>query len=130
MQRRFYMLLIIFPLLSGCLNNKKPADSTKAVFIHRIWEFKGIDTASMPNNSGSVWIGRNQLDLTNKDTLRFSYQSNKNGSTSYPYSIRHDTIFVQNKASYKILKLTANELDLGVAFKADKSLIVMIYKVK
>ena len=137
MNCRCYLLLAII-FLAGCLNHQKAADNTKPASIYKLWEFKKIDSIkSLPANLGSVWIGKNLLDLTNKDTLRFTYQSNRNNHTAYAYKIRHDTIFVKNSASYRILKLTNSELDLAASFKNDTSQkgghnaeFVMVYEAK
>jgi hypothetical protein len=134
---KYHLLLAIF-FLTSCLNHQKTRDNTKPASVYKVWEFKKIDSIkSLTVNLGSVWIGKNLLDLTDKDTLRFTYQSNRNNHTAYAYNIRHDTIFVQNNASYRILKLTNNELDLAVLFKNDtsqkgggKAGFVMVYEAK
>jgi len=135
MYRSYYILILILSLFAfGCSGNKKSADnSIDSATIHKLWKFDTVKSVS--NNIGSVWIGRNILDLKNKDTLRFSYKSNKAMPTSYPYKISHDTIFVSNSPAYKILKLTGNELQLFAIFnsgnsKSTKDSIVMIYKAK
>lgn len=136
MRRSYYSLIIILSaFVLGCSGNKRtntgPIDSAS---IHKLWKFDTVKSVS--NTIGSVWIGRNMLDLTNKDTLRFSYKSNKAMPTSYPYKISHDTIFVSNSPAYKILKLTNSELQLYAIFNrgssktTDKDSIVMIYKAK
>ena len=129
----FILILFAFPL-ANCSNNKKKSQSINDTSIHKLWKFDTVKSVS--NNIGSVWIGRNLLDLSNHDTLRFSYKSNKAKPTSYPYKISHDTIFVSNSPSYKILKLTNNALELYAIFNSGKSAlakkdsIVMIYKAK
>lgn len=136
MDRSYYILIIILSLfIAGCSGNKKASNnSTDSATIHKLWKFDTVRSVS--NNIGSVWIGRNLLDLSNHDTLRFSYKSNKAMPTSYPYKISHDTIFVSNRPAYKILKLTGNELHLfaifnsGSSTSAKKDSIVMIYKAK
>ena len=136
MDRSYYILIIILSLfVLGCSNNKKAANSSiDSTSIYKLWKFDTIKSAS--NNPGPVWIGRNLLNLTNHDTLRFSYKSNKAMPTSYPYKISHDTIFVNNRPAYKILKLTNIELHLYAIFNSGKSTsakkdsIVMIYKAK
>lgn len=136
MDRSYYIFIIILSLFAfGCSGNKKAANSSiDSATIHKLWKFDTVKWAS--NNIGSVWIGRNMLDLKNKDTLRFSYKSNKAMPTTYPYKISHDTIFVNNRPAYKILKLTGNELHLYAIFNsgnstsAKKDSIVMIYKAK
>jgi len=129
----FIFIFFAFPL-ANCSNNKKSPQTINDTSIYKLWKFDTVK--SMSNNIGSVWIGRNLLDLSNHDTLRFSYKSNKAMPTSYPYKISHDTIFVSNRPAYKILKLTGNELHLFAIFNsgssksADKDSIVMIYKAK
>jgi hypothetical protein len=124
-----FLLIIVF---AGCTNNKKPtAVSTDTVSIHKVWQYNNV--RSNANNPGV--IGRHLLDLTNKDTLHFSYQSIKDNSTAYAYNILHDTVFVNKNAAYKVTKLTANELDLYILFKNDsskatKDSVIMIYKTK
>jgi len=71
--------------------------------------------------------------MRNKDTIEFNYGGMHNKPTAYPYSIQHDTIFIQNKPGYKIIKLTDSVLYLLPIFyhpKAIKDSTVMIYKVK
>ena len=73
MNRSCYILLIIlFSFAFGCSGNKKaannPADSAN---IHKVWKFDTVRSAN--KNMGAVWVGRNVLDLTKPDTLRFSY---------------------------------------------------------
>lgn len=131
-----YAFFISVLLLAGCLsNNKKTTIPTGVISVYKVWQFKNVDTASTPGHKNAAWIGENLLDLTNKDTLRFSYGSTHNKPTAYPYKIQHDTIFIQNKPGYKIIKLTANELDLMAVFNnhlkaASKDSIVMIYTTK
>jgi len=134
MARSYYILPIILCLfIFGCSGNKKaannPADSGN---IHKTWKFDTV--RSTIKNIGSVWIGRNMLDLSKKDTLRFNYKSNKGTPTAYPYNISHDTIFVSNSPAYKILKLTNTALELCAIFNgrkmSDKDSIVMVYKAK
>jgi len=134
MNRSCYILLIILSsFVVGCSGNKKsannPADSAN---IHRVWKFDTVRSTS--KNTGSVWIGRNMLDLSKPDTLRFSYKSNKAMPTSYLYKISHDTIFVSNTPAYKILKLNSKELELYAIFNGKKSSgkdsVIMVYKAK
>ena len=135
-----YKLLIpvIFIGLTGCSNKPKKATDILVVSINKVWQFKNIDTSSSHfKRSGSLtWVGNNVLDLTKKDTLKFSYGSTHNKPSSYPYRVSHDTIFIQSKPAYKILKLTGDELHLLVAFKnnrvnkAPADSTVMLYKVK
>ena len=68
-------------------------------------------------------------------TLHFSYKAIKDNSTAYAYHILHDTVFVNKKAAYKIIKLTADELDLYTLFKSDSvkansDSVIMVYKTK
>ncbi|MFI5157508.1 MAG: hypothetical protein ACHQF4_01500 [Sphingobacteriales bacterium] len=132
MNYRFGVFLLTIAL-AGCSNNKKQVtnDNTDTVSIHKVWRYDTVRSAS--KNPGL--IGKNLLDLTNKDTLRFSYQSVKDNTTSYAYHILHDTIFVNKNAAYKVVKITANELDLYTLFKSDsgkatKDSVIMIYKTK
>ena len=125
-------LFLLVVIIAGCSSNKKPvSNGVDTVSIHKVWKYDTVRSAS--KNPGL--IGKNLLDLTNKDTLRFSYQSVKDNSTAYAYYILHDTVFVNQNSAYKIIKLTANELDLYVLFKADsskatKDSVIMIYKTK
>lgn len=124
-----FLLLIFFV---GCSSNKKPVSSSNdTVSIHKVWRYDTVRSASKKLGL----IGKNLLDLTSKDTLRFSYQSVKDNTTAYAYHLLHDTVFVNRNAAYKITKLTANELDLYTLFKSDtnktaKDSIIMIYKTK
>jgi hypothetical protein len=123
----FFLIVVI---IAGCSGNKKPASvGSDTVSIHKIWQYDTVRSTS--KNPGL--IGRHLLDLTSSDTLKFSYQSLKNNSTSYAYHILHDTVFVNKNAAYKIIKLTVDELDLYTLFKSDSSKIlkdsvIMIYK--
>ena len=134
MDRSYYILLIILSsFILGCSGNKKSADNTfDSENIHKIWKFDTVRSASQ--NIGSAWIGRNMLDLTKRDTLRFSYKSNKAMPTAYPYKISGDTIFVSNNPAYKILKLSNKVLELYAIFNGKKSTsndsVVMVYKAK
>ena len=136
MSRSYYSLIIIVSFfVLGCSGNKRTNTSTAdSASIHKLWKFDTVKSVS--NNIGSVWIGRNMLDLTKHDTLRFNYKSNKAMPTSYPYKISHDTIFVSNNPAYKILKLTGNELQLYAIFNSGgstlgkKDSIIMTYKAK
>ncbi|WP_461448904.1 hypothetical protein [Mucilaginibacter sp.] len=124
-------LFLMLITLAACSNNKKPVSGQTDISIHKQWKYNTVRSAS--NNPGL--IGKHILDLTNKDTLHFSYQSVKNNSTAYSYSILHDTIFVNKKAAYKIIKLTGDELDLCILFRSDSvkavpDSVVMIYKAK
>jgi hypothetical protein len=125
--------------LTGCVSKNKEKDKidTAHASIHKIWVFKSIKSAdSLSKNFGSIWIGKNVLDLTSNDTLRFNYKINKNPPTIYLYKIVHDTLFIGNKMAYKILKVTDSELDLVKSFKADSSgkdannCFVMVYEVR
>jgi|GEM_PF-4392899 len=134
MARGYYILLIMLCLfIFGCSNNKKKtSNSVDSTTIHKLWKFDTVRSAN--NNIGSAWIGRNILDLSKHDTLRFSYKSNKARPTSYPYKISHDTIFVNNSPAYKILKLSDTELELYAIFNSKKSSnkdsIIMLYKAR
>ncbi|MHB8205864.1 hypothetical protein [Mucilaginibacter sp.] len=124
-----FLLVIVF---ASCTNNKKPtAVSNDTVSIHKIWRYDNVRS----NASNPGVIGKHLLDLTNKDTLHFSYQSIKDNSTAYAYQILHDTVFVNKNPAYKIIILTASELELYTLFKSDssriaKDSIIMIYKNK
>jgi hypothetical protein len=134
-----YICCLVFAaiFLASCSGNKpdKTANDT-AVSIQKLWEFTKLDTARLTNKSGAMWIGKNMLDMTKADTLRFNYASDKNNHTAYAYKIQHDTIFVNKNPAYKILKLTSDELDLYTIFKkignggVSKDSIVMIYNAK
>jgi len=123
---------LIVAIIAGCSSNKKPvSNSTDTVSIHKLWKYDTV--RSVAKNPGL--IGKNLLDLTNKDTLRFSYQSVKDKPTIYAYHILHDTVFVNKNPAYKIIKLTANELGLYILFKSDsskatKDSVIMIYKTR
>lgn len=118
MTTRFYIIIILFLSLTACSNGKKNAgDNNAPASINKIWEFKKLTPASA--GAGPVWIGGNVLDLTNKDTLLFAYNNVKVPATKYPYKISGDTIYVQNKPSYKILKVTGDTLQLATIFKSD-----------
>jgi len=125
-------LFLLVVIIAGCSSNKKPvSNGVDTVSIHKVWKYDTVRSAS--KNPGL--IGKNLLDLTNKDTLRFSYQSLNDNSTAYAYQILHDTVFVNKNAAYKIIKLTANELELYTLFKSDsaraaKDSVIMIYKSK
>jgi len=125
-------LLLILIIIAACSNNKKPViASTDTVSIHKVWQYDNVRSSS--NNPGV--IGKHLLDLTKNDTLHFSYQSIKGTATAYSYRIAHDTVFANNKAAYKIIKLTGNELELYTLFKSDsskggKDSIIMVYKTR
>jgi hypothetical protein len=130
-----YVILLL--ILASCTNNNKQKSGVaQPVSIYKVWQFKKSDSTANTNHKNTVWIGDNSLDMTNKDTLRFSYGNTNNKPTSYPYKVIHDTIFINNKPGYKILKLTAAELDLMSAFKnigkqnIGKDSVVMIYLTK
>jgi hypothetical protein len=133
MNYRLSVLLIIM-VFSACTNKKKPAATdigTDTVSIHKLWQYDNVRS----NASNPGVIGKHLLDLTKNDTLHFSYQSIKSSATAYSYRISHDTVFVNQKAAYKIIKLTANELDLYTLFKSDsskatKDSVIMVYKNK
>jgi hypothetical protein len=129
---RYLFILPILLIIASCTNNNQKQASTGPTSIYKIWQYKTIDTTiSRKKTNNSSWIGNNKLDLTNKDTLKFSYGSIHNRPTAYLYKIQHDTIFIQNKPGYKILKLTADELHLLVAFKnTGKDSTVVIYQAK
>ena len=121
---------LIVAIIAGCSNNKKQVSSSAdTVSIHKVWKYDTVRSSS--KNPGL--IGKNLLDLTKKDTLRFSYQFVKDNSTAYAYHILHDTVFVNKNPAYKIIKLTAHELELYTLFKSDSSTatkdsVIMIYK--
>ncbi len=72
--------------------------------------------------------------MRNKDTLQFSYGGMHNKPTAYPYKIQQDTIFIENKPGYKIVKLTDSVLHIMAIFNypkiAGKDSNVMIYGIK
>ena len=129
-------VILLLTLVSCTNNNKQKSGVAQPVSIYKVWQFKKSDSTANTNHKNTVWIGDNSMDITNKDTLRFSYGNTNNKPTAYPYKVIHDTIFINNKPGYKILKLTATELDLMAAFKnsgkqnADKDSVVMIYRTK
>lgn len=129
-----YKLTIIFLLfaLSGCMNNDKKAVTTQPNSIYKKWKFKKMDTSF--SHKKITWVGNNILDMHNKDTLQFSYGGMHNKPTAYPYRIQHDTIFIQNKPGYKIVKLTNSSLYLMPIFTHQKVMSrdseVMIYNLK
>ena len=134
-----YFIPVLLLFIMGCLSNNKEKNKTDSISapIHKIWVFKSIKPVdSVSKNPGSVWIGANVLDLTNNDTLRFGYRINKNPPSIYPYKITHDSLIINNKMSYKIVKITDSELDLVNSFKSDSagkgtnSSFIMIYTVK
>lgn len=95
-------------VLYGCSDNgKKSANDSGKVTINKIWVFKKIDTAqSSLKSPGSLWIGDNTIDMSNKDTLRYSTIATRNGTTEYPYNISRGYIFLAGKQTYRIVKLT------------------------
>ncbi len=101
---KYIVLIFLVIAIAGCSNpnNKKQPVTINTDSIHKVWEFKNIDTGTASGNLASVRISKNFLDLTNKDTLKLSYHNTKNAPTRYPYKIVHDTIFVQNGMVYKI----------------------------
>ena len=130
-----YVILLL--ILASCTNNNKQKSGiTQPISIYKVWQFKKSDSTGNTNHKSTVWIGDNLLDMTNKDTLRFSYGNTNNKPTAYPYKVIHDTIFINNKPGYKILKLTATELDLMSVFNnnhpkvSGKDSMVMIYQAK
>ena len=131
MNYRLNLFLIIITL-AACTNNKKPATaSTDTISIHKLWQYDNVRS----NSANPGVIGKHLLDLTKNDTLHFSYQSIKGSATAYSYHITHDTVFVNKNAAYKIIKLTAKQLELYTLFKGDsikatKDSIIMIYKTK
>ena len=138
MRYKYYIPMLLLAL-TGCISKNKEKDKvdTTTVSIHKVWVFKAIKSAdSLSKNSGSAWIGNNVLDLTNNDTLRFSYKINKNPPTNYLYKIANDTLFIGNKMAYKILKITDSELDLVSSFKSDSGVkstnnsFIIIYGLK
>ena len=116
--KNYFLLLITLMLLVSCSNqkNKKQPESINVDSIHKVWEFKNIDTGNASGNLAKVSIPKNYLDLTNKDTLKLSYHNTKNPPTKYPYTIKNDTIFVKNGMVYKILSLSGNELRLSNSY--------------
>jgi len=136
LMRYKYYIPVLLLALTGCTSNNKEKDKagTSTASIHKVWVFKAIKSAdSVSKSTGSAWIGNNVLDLTNNDTLRFSYKINKNPPTSYLYKIVNDTLYIGNEVAYKILKITDNELELVSSFKKNNGAgnsSVMVYEVK
>ena len=136
MNYRLY-LIVAMVLFVGCSRNKNAADNdTDSVSVHKLWHF---DSVRVVSKNPPPYIPQNMLDLTGKDTLKFSYLTKKENHdlTAYPYQLIHDTVYVNRNPAYKILKLNATELDLLNIFKnangatapvADS--VIMVYKVK
>jgi len=134
-KRLIYHFFILMLPMAGCINNNKPESAnTLPISIYKQWQFKKMDTSSIANHSRKPWVGNNILDLRSKDTLQFSYGGMHNKPTSYSYKIQHDTIFIQNKPGYKIVKLTDSELYIMAIFNhlkmAGRDSDVMIYGIK
>lgn len=126
-------------LLYGCEGHQKKADNDSSkITINRIWVFKKIDTArSNFKGSSPCWIGGNTIDMSNKDTLRYSTTGTNNGTTAYPYTVSGDNIYLAGKQTYKIIKLTDSILELAALYpvkeqsgKKHSPSVVMIYTVK
>jgi len=136
MNYRLYLLFGLV-LLAGCSHGKKAADDdVGSISVHKIWRF---DSVKLVPAKTLPYIAKNQLDLTGKDTLKFSYQTKRENKdmTAYTYKIMHDTVYVNGNPAYKILKLTAGELDLLNIFKNASAnaapvtdSVIMIYKAK
>jgi hypothetical protein len=126
-------------LLYGCAGNeKKAASDSGKITINKVWVFKKIDTAQSDlKGSGSLWIGDNTIDMSDKDTLRYSTIATNNGTTLYPYNISRGYIFLAGKQTYRIVKLTDSTLTLSAQYnvkeqsgEAHESTVVMIYKAR
>ena len=134
--KKIIFCLTLAAILYGCSGDQKKAnsDSTK-VSINKIWVFKKIDTAQSDlKGSGSLWIGDNTIDMSNKDTLRYSTIATNNGTTEYPYNISRGYIFLAGKQTYRIVKLTAGTLELSALYhvkeqggEQHESQVFMIY---
>ncbi len=125
--------------LYGCAgDHKKAANDSGKVSINKVWVFKKIDTAkSNLKGSSSFWIGDNTIDMSNKDTLRYSTIATNNGSTVYPYKVSRSYIFLAGKQTYHIEKLTDSLLELSALYQvkeqsgeSHESTVVMIYKAR
>lgn len=123
-------------LLYGCSGNQqKTGNDSSKVSINKIWVFKKIDTAKSDlKSSGSLWIGDNTIDMSNKDTLRYSTIATHNGATIVPYKVSGGDIYLDGKRTYKIIKLTDSILELSALYhvkeqsgEAHESTVVMIY---
>ncbi len=127
-------------LLYGCAGGtKKNSGDSSKVSINKIWVFKKIDTSKSSNlvNSISNWIGDNTIDMSNKDTLRYSTIATNNGTTVLPYSISRGYIFLAGKQTYKILNMTDSTLELSAQYhikeqsgEEHESTVVMIYRAR
>jgi hypothetical protein len=127
-------------LLYGCAGEiKKTTGDSSKVSINKIWVFKKIDTAKSSNlvNSGANWIGDNTIDMSNKDTLRYSTIATNNGTTVVPYSISRGYIFLAGKQTYKIMNMTDSTLELSAQYhvkeqsgEEHESTVVMIYRAR
>jgi hypothetical protein len=138
------MKLQYLPILLLCLSacqsaEKKESTDTTQTTINKIWVFKKVDTAkSNLQGSGTQWIGDNTIDMTNKDTLRYSTIATNNGSTTFSYKVSDDYIWLDGKKVYKILKLTDSTMELSSLYqikgqdgiKKNAVVVVMDYKAR
>jgi hypothetical protein len=133
-------LLAIAAMLAACSGNqKKDANDSISINIHKIWEFKKIDTAKSDLKGRSTfWIGDNSIDMTNNDTLRYSTIATNNGTTVYPYKLSNDCIYLNDKQVYRVVKLTDTILELSALYQVqaspnapkDSLKVVMVYKAR
>lgn len=138
MKKLIYCLGVAMLLYSCQDNEKKAVNGSGKVSINKIWVFKKIDTVqSNLKSAGSLWIGDNTIDMSNRDTLRYSTIATHNGTTAYPYNISRGYIFLAGKQTYKIIKLTDSILELSALYNVKEqsgeqheSTVVMIYKAR
>jgi hypothetical protein len=126
-------------LLYGCSGNQKKASKTEKISINKVWVFKKVDTAkSNFKGTSSFWIGGNIIDMSNPDTLRYSATTMHNGTTTYPYKVSDNKIYLAGKQTYSIVKLTDSILELSAinhikeqnGNKRDSVVVMMIYTAK
>lgn len=126
-------LLVIACALFGCVGKKSAGNTDTSAMIHKLWQFKYLDTAVMARMYRRSKIQNNTLDLTGKDTLRFKYETSKN-ITTFRYKLKHDVIYVQDKPSFRVLRLNDDTLKLCPLFESQNgqinpkdSSVVMVY---
>jgi len=101
--------------------------------VHKLWHFAYLDTAVVAQIYKQTKIQRNTLDLTGKDTLRFKYETSK-ATTSFPYQLKHDVIYVHDKPSFRVLHINDDTLKLCPLLESQNgqinpkdSSVVMVY---
>jgi len=137
--RKLIYCLVLAVFLYGCSGDRKKAGNTNKISINKVWVFKKVDTAgSNYKGAGSFWIGGNTIDMRNPDTLRYSAISMHNGTTTYPYKVSGNKIYLAGKQTYSIVKLTDSILELSASChvkaqngnKRDSVVVVMIYSAR